>query len=207
MRTVRDVLRDADPLSHEPHPLDEQRARLRQAVVATPPDVSTSSTAWLHMPGALLVTAALLVAGIVAIGPQIWSQGGATVQAAIRFEVRLAEDHVASGLRETRVAGSDRVVYLHPEIIVSNGDIAQTSVVQGDEPPHFNVVVQFTEAGAQKMRQATTTSRAGGLVGILVDGEVVAAPALRGRISTSAVISGAYTEAEARRIADGISLR
>jgi hypothetical protein len=206
MRTVRDVLRDADPLSHEPYPLDEQRARLRQAVVATPPADGTSSSAGLRTPVALLITATLLVAGIVAIGSQIWSQGGATVQAAIRFEVRLAEDHAALGLREARVTGSDRVVYLHPEIIVSNGDIAQTSVVQGDEPPHFGVVVQFTEAGAQKMRQATT-SRAGGLVAILVDGDVVAAPVVRGPISTSAVISGAYTEAEARRIADGIRIR
>jgi SecD-like export protein len=206
MKTVRDILRDADPLRHEPHRLEGERDRLRQAVVTAASEVTTPSSAWFRTPVALFATLALIVVGIVVIGSQIWSQGGTTLQAAIGFEVRLAEDRPAAGLREARIAGSDRVVYLHQEIIVANGDIAQSSVVPGDTPSRFGVGVQFNASGAQKMRQATA-SHVGRPVAILIDGEVVTAPVLRSPISTSAVISGDYTKAEAERIANGIGIR
>jgi hypothetical protein len=57
------------------------------------------------------------------------------LQAVIRFEVRLAETHAAAGLREARVARFDQLVYLHQDIIVSNGDIERNLVVQGDAAP------------------------------------------------------------------------
>jgi len=204
METVRDILRDADPLRHEPGRLEGERDRLRQAIVAAAADVTTpSSSAWFRTPVALLAAVALIVVGIVAVGSQIWSPGGATLQAAIRFEVRLAEDRPSAGLREARIAGSDRVVYLHQEIIATNGDIAQSSVVQGDGPSRFGIAVQFNAAGTRKMRQATA-SHVGRPVAILIDGDVVTAPVLRSSISTSAVISGDYTKAEAERIVSGI---
>jgi preprotein translocase subunit SecD len=152
----------------------------------------------------------LIVAGIVAVGSQMWSRGGATLQAAIRFEVRLAEDRPTAGLREARIAGSDRVIYLHPEIIVTNTDIAQSSVVQSSValggPSRFGVGVRFTAEGAQKIREATAT-HVGRPVAILIDGDVVTAPVLKSPISTSAVISGDYTQADAERIVDGIGIR
>ena len=110
------------------------------------------------------------------------------------------------GLREARIAGSDLVVYLHQEIIVTNDEIAQSSVVQGAGPSRFGINVQFNTAGTQKMRQATA-SHVGRPVAILIDGEVVAAPVLRSPISTSAVISGNYTKAEAETIVNGIGIR
>jgi SecD-like export protein len=206
MKTVRDILRDADPLRHEPHRLEGERDRLRQAVVTAASEVTTPPSAWFRTAVALFATLALIVVGIVVIGSQIWSQGGTTLQAAIGFEVRLAEDRPAAGLHEARIVGSDRVVYLHQEIIVTNGDIAQSSVVPGDAPSRFGVGVQFNASGAQKMRQATA-SHVGRPVAILIDGEVVTAPVLRSPISTSAVISGDYTKAEAERIANGIGIR
>lgn len=154
----------------------------------------------------LVATVAAIVVGIMAVGSQIWSPGGATLQAAIRFEVRLAEDRPSPGLREARVATSDRVVYLHQEIIVTNDDIEQSSVIQGDGPSRFGVGVQFNAAGTQKMRQATA-NHVGRPVAILIDGEVVTAPVLRSPISTSAVISGDFTKTEAERIVNGIGLR
>jgi preprotein translocase subunit SecD len=95
------------------------------------------------------------------------------------------------------------VIYFHQEIIVTNGDIAQSSVVQGDGPSRFGGGVQFNAAGAQKMRQATA-SHVGRPVAILIDGDVVMAPVLRAPISASAVIRGDYTQAEAERIVSGI---
>ena len=120
--------------------------------------------------------------------------------------MRLAEDHQAADLQEARVSGSDHVVYLHQEVIVTNGDIGQSRVVNGNDSSHFGVGVEFNEAGAQKMRQATA-NHVGRPMAILIDGVVVMAPVLRARISTSAVISGDLTQAEAERIVNGISIR
>ena len=205
MKTVRDIFRDADPLRHEPHRPEGERDRVRQAVLAAASDVAAPSSAWFRTPVALLA-AVLILVGIAAVGSQIWSRGGSTVQAAVRFEMRLAEAQPTAGLREARIAGSNQVVYLHQEIIVTNDDILQSRLVQGDGPLHFGVGVEFNAAGAEKMRQATA-SHIGGLVAILIDGDVVAAPVLRGPISASAVISGDYTKTEAERIVSGIGIR
>jgi len=206
MKTVRELLRDADPLRHEPHRLAEERDRLRQAVVAATVDVAAPSSTWFRTPLVILTTVTLIILAIAAVGSQMWPHGGATLQAAVRFEMRLAEDHQAAGLQEARVSGSDRVVYLHQEIIVTNSDIAQSSVVPGDGPSRFGIDVQFNAAGAQKMRRATA-NHVGRLVAILIDGEVVIAPILRAPISTSGLINGDYTKAEAERIVSGIRIR
>jgi preprotein translocase subunit SecD len=98
------------------------------------------------------------------------------------------------------------VVYLHDEIIVTNGDISQSRVVPGDRPSRFGVGVEFNAEGAAKMRQATG-SHVGRPLAILIDGDVVTGPVLRSPIGSSALISGDYTKAEADRIANGISAR
>jgi hypothetical protein len=205
MKTVGDILRDADPLRHDTRRFDAERSRLRQVVVAAASDRTLPSSGWLRTPVALLASVALIVVGI-GVGSQIWSRGSGTLQAAIRFEVRLAEDHAAAGLSEVRITGADRVIYLHQEVVVTNGDIAQGRVVEGDGPAHFGVSVQFNAAGTQKMRQATA-DHVGKPVAILIDGNVIAAPVLRSAIGTSALINGDFTRAEAERIVNGIGLR
>jgi hypothetical protein len=206
MKTVSDLLRDADPLRHEPDRLAEARDRLRQAVVTAPSDATAPLTTWFRARIALLATAAAVVIAMVAVGSQIWSPGGATLQAAVRFEVRLAEDGPAAGLREARVSGSDRVIYLHQEVIVTNSDVAQCRVVQGDNASRFGVAVEFNAAGAQRMRQATA-SHIGKPAAVLIDGEVVTAPVIRAPIGALGLISGDYTRAEAERIVGGIGVR
>ena len=206
MNTVRELLRDADPIRHEPHRHAEERDRLRQAVVAAASDVTAPLPAWFRPRLALLVTATLGIISILAVGSQIWPRGGASLQAAVRFEVRLAEDAPAAGLREARVSGTDRVVYLHQDVIVTNSDIARSRVVQGDGASRFGVGVELSAAGGEKMRRATA-NHLGRPLAILIDGEVVTAPVVRGPISTSALISGDYTRAEAERIVEGIGIR
>jgi preprotein translocase subunit SecD len=149
------------------------------------------------------VAAAVIVA--IALGYQVWVYGTTPVLAAIRFEVRLAEDRPITGLVVAQVVDSGRVIYLHPEIVVSNDDIAQTSVLQ-DGPERFGIGVEFLTSGAERMRQATTT-HLGRPVAILVDGVVVTAPVVQSPIAESAVISGNYTRTEAERIAQGIARR
>jgi preprotein translocase subunit SecD len=100
------------------------------------------------------------------------------------------------------VGDSGRVIYLHPEIVVSNEDIAQSWVVQ-DGPDQFAVSVQFLSLGGERMKEATA-AHVGRLMAILIDGAVVIAPVVRSPVSDSAVITGNFTHAEAERIAEGI---
>jgi preprotein translocase subunit SecD len=143
--------------------------------------------------------------GMTAAGYQIWMHGTTTVLAAVRFEVRLAEDVPIPGLVVARLADSGRVIYLHPEIVVSNDDIAQ-SWVSEDGPNQFLIAVQLLPSGAERMRHATT-AHVGRPVAFVIDGSVVMAPVVRAPIGDAAVISGDYTRAEAERIADGMRLR
>ena len=203
MSSLRSLLQDADPLRHEAPRLDAERERIRLTILRTTPvDRSTRSVR-----ARLTVVAALAIAvmGVVALGYQVWVHGTTPLLAAVRFEVRLAEDQPIPGLVVAQVADSGRLIYLHPEIVVSNDDIAQSWVLQ-DGPDRFAVAVQFLPTGAERMRQATTTH----LVArwpFCSTASVVMAPVVRSPISDSAVISGNYTRAEAERIADGIGRR
>lgn len=206
MDTVRESLRDADPLRHEPYPFADEHDRLRRAVIAAAADVRPRPSVWSRRPLALVATLALIVV-VVAVGFQIWSPRGATLEAAaIQFEIRLAEDQQAAGLRAARIADSGRVVYLHQEAIVTNDDIAQSSLVSGEGPSQFGVRVRFNAAGADRMQQATA-GHVGKPLAILLDNTVVAVPVVRSPISASAVLSGNFTKAEAEKIAHGIGIR
>jgi hypothetical protein len=204
VKSLKDTLQDADPLRDEPHILDRERDRLRQAVVSASRDAVTRPAGF-RTPAAVLAVVVVVLVGFV-VGSQIWPHGAATLQAAVRFEIRLAEDQPAAGLRAARAAGSDRAVYLHEEAIATNEDIARSRVVPGDGPSRFNIAVEFNTAGAQKMQRATA-DHVGRPMAVLIDGEIVMAPTLRSPISTSALITGDYTRAEAERIVNGIGLR
>ena len=206
MKTVSDLLRDADPLRHEPHASEGARDRYRRAVVEVASHAVASPARWTRTPVAVLAAAALIVTALVAVGSRTGPRGSATVYAAVRFEVRLAEDDAAAGLREVRVPGSDRVIYLHEEIVVTNADIERSAVVAGSALSRFDIGVQFNRTGAQKMREATA-GHVGKPLAVLIDGEVVMAPVLRSPISASAVISGDFSQAEAERIVNGIAVR
>jgi hypothetical protein len=205
MNRLRSILEDADPLRDEPRPGGRDRDRLRRAVAEAASGVAAPSSARPRVRAALLATVALMLFGMLAAGSWLWPQG-ATVQAAVRFEVRLAEEQPAAGLREARIQGTDRVIYLHEEVIVSNADIERSAVVPGSVPSRFNIGVRFNAAGAEKMRRATA-NHVGRPIALLIENEVVMAPVLRDPIVDSAVISGDYSQAEAERIVNGMSVR
>ena len=200
MKTIGDLLRSADPLGHEPIWSPQTRLAARQVVLAGI-RASLSSVPWLRRPIVVAIVAAalVLVAGTI-VGPRFWSP---VIQAAVRFEVRLAEEAPAAGLHEVTVTTAGRAIYLHQEVVVTNSDIAQAKVVPGDGPSSFGVEVTFSTAGADEMRRATQ-GHVGKPVAILIDGKVVAVPTLRSPISQSAVISGDFTRGEAERIANGM---
>ncbi|HEU5257491.1 MAG TPA: hypothetical protein VFU28_15970 [Vicinamibacterales bacterium] len=202
MTQIRDVLAAADPVRHECRPTEAERERLRLAVVAAGSRDDAPST-HTRRPVLLSVLATLAVIGMIVVTSSMSQRNGSLAQAAVRFEVRLAEDQPAPGLRAVRVGSSDRTVYVHPEIVVTNNDIEGSTVIPGNAPARFWIDVRLNAAGAEKMRQATA-NHLGKPVAILIDGDVVAVPTLKSPIGTAAVISGDFTRADAQRIAAGM---
>ena len=127
-------------------------------------------------------------------------------QAATALEVRLAEAQPAAGLIEASLPGSTAKIYLHREIVVTNADVVQARVVLGSSSSDFSVSMAFSSEGAAKMAQATAAHLNKPLA-ILINGQVVAAPTLRGQISNTAVIAGDFTNSEAAAIATDLNLK
>jgi hypothetical protein len=198
MKTLAAILRDADPLAYEPPRSALERRVSRQTVL----DALHGSNDVPQRPMALASIVALAIVGI-ALSSFYWSRAAVDAVAAVRFEVRLAEENRAPGLGAAVILGTGRTIYLHSEPVVANSDIAQAHVVQGDSASMFGVSLTFNAEGAAKMLRATQ-SHIGRPLAILVDGEVAAAPVVRSPISTSAIISGQYERAEAERIVGGI---
>ena len=123
MKTIRELLRDADPLQHEPWPSSRVDFR-RQAIITAASAAGAPPAAGSRRRIAVFATVALLGIAAPFLGSRGWSLFVNDLQAAIRFEVRLAEDRGAPGLREVKVSGSGRSVYLHSEVVVTNSDIA-----------------------------------------------------------------------------------
>jgi preprotein translocase subunit SecD len=124
--------------------------------------------------------------------------------AATAFEMRLAETQPAAGLVEAPVPDSSTKVYLHRQAIVTNADVTSARVVPGITSANFNVAVTFNRAGAAKMARAMA-SHLDKPVAILINGRVIAAPIVRGRISDQAVISGDFDNSQATTIAAGLN--
>jgi preprotein translocase subunit SecD len=205
MKTLRELLQDADPVRHEPNqPVLQERARRRDAVISGANSRTTPSTQLWRSRMPLLAAAMLLLATAV-VEFYLRAPGTVDLQAAVRFEVRLAEDSPAAGLQAARV-GSDRAIYLHPEAIVSNSDVAHARVVPGNSASRFGVGIEFKAAGAQKMRTATA-GHFGKPLAILIDGKVVMAPTVRSPIDALAEINGDLTRTEAERIVNGIGIQ
>jgi len=205
MKPVSDTLREADPLRHETGMDPQHRDRLRRAVRAAAAETTAASRVWFRAPLAVAALVALVVVGLFAAGAR-GLRGSATVYAAVRFEVRLAETQPGAGLTEARVSGSDRPIYLHDEVVVTNADVDHCTAVGGSDASRYNIGVEFNAAGAEKMRVATLAHE-GRPIAILIDGDVVMAPVIRSPVSRSALISGDYSRAEAERIVNGIGVR
>ncbi len=147
---------------------------------------------------------AAVAAGAVAtlgVGLRSWPRGVADLVAAVRFEVRLAEDRPGPDLNAVMV--DNTTIYLHQESILTNADIADARVAPGDAANAYSVNLTFNAEGAAKIAR-TSEAHIGQRLAILIDGAVVMAPVLKAPMSRYAVITGHFTQAEAQRIVDGI---
>ena len=196
MTTLPELLKDADPLSGERRNMEARHQR-RNALLNAPRGAD-------GMPRRSLLKTVVIAGALVAMGAGglMWSRASVDLVAAVRFEVHLAEETFAPGLREVAV-DANRKIYLHQETVITNSDIADAKVVPGSKDDEFWVAVTFRAEGAERMRRATQ-DHLGKPVAILIDGAVVMAPTVRSAVGAEATISGAYTKAEAERIATGM---
>lgn len=123
-----------------------------------------------------------------------------------RVEFRLAEIEPGPGLIEAKVDSPLRVVYLHPDAMITNKDIIEARV--REEPNilgQYEVIVVFTRKGAERMAIATKENR--GLLVVLFDGKVILAMGITRQIRGRASISGPHTKKDAEDLAAMLNKR
>lgn len=203
MKGIRDLLQEADPLRVESEPSAADRSFQRQAILtatATTPLPATESRS--RIPVYLGVMLIAIVA--FAVGLRLWPLFISDVQAAVRLEVRLAEQNPAPGLKEAKVAGGG-TIYLHSEVIATNSDIAQAKVIPQPGGSQYAILVTFNPAAARNIH-AVTEKNIGKRIAILIDGEVVTAPVIREATGEAAKIDN-QTKEDAERIVAGMKIK
>ena len=199
MNTVSDLIRQSDPLSHEPMWSPQVRQGVRQRVLQGCADAAPSIHVFRQRVAVAVLTMCLMFVAA-AIIPRVW-EPPVQAQASVRFEIRLAEDSPAPGLQPV-TTGTGSTIYLHRDAVIGNIAIA-TARVATRNPAGFSVDVTFTPQGAERISRATR-NHVGQSVAIVVDGHVVAVARLRSAIRSSAEINGDFARADAERIANGM---
>lgn len=121
---------------------------------------------------------------------------------ATTIEFRAGETIPAPGLTEMTVMGTERKVYLHDGVLLTNEDIKSVSAKAGQFGPQIEII--FTDEGRRKLAKATAANLNKPL-GIVVDGKLLSAPIVKDKISGGrAIIIGSFSFEEAERIAQGI---
>ncbi|MBN1180648.1 MAG: hypothetical protein JXB49_00070, partial [Bacteroidales bacterium] len=120
----------------------------------------------------------------------------------VQLQFRFAENKPGMGLEEMTASLSNRKVYLHKKCVLSNADIQAASAVRTKDG--FGISVIFTEDGGKKFAEISKDN-IDRMLGIVVDGKLIAAPVIRVPITGGkAFIEGKFTLEEAKRIARGI---
>lgn len=120
----------------------------------------------------------------------------------VALEFRPGSESPGPGLTEMTVQGSDQVVYISDEVVLSNVDVQSARMASGPSGPQIELV--FTKAGAEKFAAATEKNIRKPL-GILIDHQLISAPIVMDKITGGQVtIAGNFTEDEAQHIADQI---
>jgi hypothetical protein len=120
----------------------------------------------------------------------------------VRLEFRVSDAQEAPGGKKMDVSLSDESIYVAPEVALSNENIASARVMMESDEPQIGV--ELTPGGAKKF-SALTEGNIGKRLAILVDGNVISAPIIMAHITGNrTMITGNFTENEAKRIADGI---
>ena len=124
---------------------------------------------------------------------------------AIRLEFRHASLSPAPGLLEMTVLGTTHKVYVSGEAVLTNDDVSRVRLKKAPYAPQ--IVLAFTPEGSRKLAAITEDSIAKPIA-ILISGRLISAPIVRERINSGqAMITGNFTEDEARRMVDGLTAK
>lgn len=205
MNQLKDVLTTSDPCARETLPGEAIKARLRATVLGAAKSQVNGPDRRSVMGVAAAAAVMVVLAGMVS-GTRVWRAVDAPAYAAVRFEVRLAEDAPAPGLREAPVGTQPKVVYLREQSIVSNDDIVACSVVPGVAVDRYDVEIQLSADGAARLREATR-QHVGRPVALVIDGIVAMAPTVRSEIGELGRLTGNYSREEAERLVRGMTPR
>lgn len=97
------------------------------------------------------------------------------------------------------------IIYVHNEPVITNLDIDSAAVSRMNQS--YSVELFFQGPAKEKLAEFTRQNL-NKHIAILVDGELVSAPAVRAPLVDGlALITGNFTEEEAKRIAQGIMLK
>lgn len=201
MTDLRTALRATDPLTLDAAPGDAEVARRRAVVLADGRRLASS-----HAPRRAPALAFAAVVAVMLAALVTWEAWHTRISAAVRFEVRLAEDRDGAGLRAMAVGTDPRVVYVGDDALLTNDDIEGARVVPGPTPATWSVEIGVSRAAGERLRVATS-QHVGRPLAFIVDGLVTAAPVVRSAIGEVGVLSGAYTREEAERLARGVLAR
>lgn len=199
MTRAADLIRESDPLSHEPMWSPQQRQRVRQNILRGEVEAVPSNAVFRRPLMMVIVMSCLVVVAGAAMLPRLWLPP-VLAQASVRFEMRLAEESPGPGLQAS--TGAAGTIYLHREAIAANIDIAAARVIAGS-PSGFGVEVTFAPNAADRVLRATR-AHVGKPLAILIDGKVVASPRLQSAVGSSAVINGDFARVDAETIANGM---
>jgi preprotein translocase subunit SecD len=186
MKTLSEVLRHADPVQSETR-RPEARAVTR-SVVLSGPQPHFFETRVMSRRRSLAV-AAVMAAAFIATGVFAWQHVSIDAVAAMQFEAR--------------IEGTSAVILDTHDILTAEAASRYDTGPGGATKSSYAVALTFTQEGAEKMRRATE-AHIGDRLELVIDGRVVIAPTIRDVVSSSAMLTGDYTRAEAQRIAEGL---
>jgi len=121
----------------------------------------------------------------------------------ITLEFRIAEDEPAPNLTEMLFEPTGETFYLHDKVLVNQNDVESAVVVTRQERPAIELIL--TTDGAKKFEKLTAEN-VGKRCGMISNGKLLSAPVIRDTISVGrAIITGIFTDAEAKAIAEGLT--
>ena len=169
------------------------RSRLQQ--LSRESEMSSKRLVWtlIALAGVIASTAAAARAFPLEV-PALPGQGGAA-----RLEIRLAETTAGAGLTEAVVSGSNQRIYLHPNALATDADVASARAFDTGGSG-FAVAITLNPSAAARIT-AATSSHIGRPMAILLDGSLVSAPTVRSPIGESAVLTGIPSEDAAKALA------
>jgi len=111
----------------------------------------------------------------------------------VKLELYVVSDSETDATKPIEDVGRDETLHLITPPVITTKDVAAVSVVT-DESGSPMLSVEVDDAGAKRLEAATADT--GGRIALVIDGELAMAPVIHAQISSTFMISSAYTEAE-----------